>query len=169
MAAPNVVHSDAAAAAAEAIAGDEAVESGLLADILSEIFSSYINMALVLVIGVLLYKILRGRGDESRQASAPAAPQLPKLRRDFTIQELKPFDGTQADGRVLMAVNGTVYDVTKGKGFYGPGACGCCCCCLAAIRSIFDRGGDRCISVWNLCVCVCVACPLDFGAQAASR
>lgn len=115
MAAPNVVVDPIEAAA------EPAADPSLLSAILTEICGSYINMALVVVIGVLLYKILRGRSDESQRRSAPAAPQLPKLRRDFTIQELKPFDGTQPDGRVLMAVNGTVYDVTKGKSFYGPG------------------------------------------------
>lgn len=31
------------------------------------------------------------------------------------------YDGTQPDGRVLVAVNGNVFDVTRGKKFYGPG------------------------------------------------
>lgn len=53
----------------------------------------------------------------------PLEPDLPKLRRDFTVEELQPFDGNGEDGRVLVAVNGTVYDVTKGKRFYGPGKC----------------------------------------------
>lgn len=47
--------------------------------------------------------------------------ELPKLKKDFTVKELKAFDGNQEDGRVLVAVNGNVYDVTKGKRFYGPG------------------------------------------------
>ena len=42
-------------------------------------------------------------------------------RRDFTLEELKPFDGNGPDGRVLIGVLGKVYDVTKGKRFYGPG------------------------------------------------
>lgn len=42
-------------------------------------------------------------------------------RRDFTLEELKQFDGTGPDGRVLIGVLGKVYDVTKGKRFYGPG------------------------------------------------
>lgn len=43
------------------------------------------------------------------------------MRRDFTVKELREYDGNGKDGRVLIAVNGTVYDVTKGKRFYGPG------------------------------------------------
>jgi hypothetical protein len=53
--------------------------------------------------------------------SIPVCRELPKLRKDFTVQDLKAFDGNQPDGRVLVAVNGKVYDVTKGKRFYGPG------------------------------------------------
>lgn len=115
--ADDIVHGSGGGGAEEAT-----VETvGLLESIVQEVLGSYLNMALVVVIAVLLYKILRGRNDEAERQSAPPAPQLPRLRRDFTIQELKPFDGTQPDGRVLMAVDGTVYDVTKGKSFYGPG------------------------------------------------
>lgn len=46
---------------------------------------------------------------------------LPKLRKDMTVTELSQFDGTQSDGRVCLAVNGVIFDVTKGKRFYGPG------------------------------------------------
>uniref|UniRef100_A0A3B3X422 Membrane-associated progesterone receptor component 1 n=1 Tax=Poecilia mexicana TaxID=48701 RepID=A0A3B3X422_9TELE len=37
----------------------------------------------------------------------------------FSKNELKPYDGVQ-DPRILMAVNGKVFDVTRGKKFYGP-------------------------------------------------
>lgn len=56
-----------------------------------------------------------------KQEFTPPEPELPKMRRDFTVQELREYDGNGKDGRVLIAVNGTVYDVTKGKRFYGPG------------------------------------------------
>ncbi|CAB4067230.1 PGRMC1_2 [Lepeophtheirus salmonis] len=32
---------------------------------------------------------------------------------------LKEYDGTKEDGRILIAVNRKVYDVTKGRHFYG--------------------------------------------------
>lgn len=47
--------------------------------------------------------------------------KLPKLRRDFTVEELKKYDGTGPDGRILIAVNGSVYDCTRGTRMYGPG------------------------------------------------
>ncbi|XP_050071912.1 membrane-associated progesterone receptor component 1-like [Anopheles maculipalpis] len=96
-----------------------AASGSLLYDIVYEIISSPVNLALVGIISFLLYKI-----SKSRQPPAtlpPPPPELPRLRRDFTVAELKQYDGTQPDGRVLTAVNGNVYDVTKGKAFYGPG------------------------------------------------
>lgn len=105
----------------DATTQEEPESSGLLGSILSEILGSYMNIALVGLIVFLLYKILKSRSDESNRPSPPPEPELPKLRRDFTIQELKKYDGNQPDGRVLVAVNGTVYDVTRGKRFYGPG------------------------------------------------
>lgn len=95
-------------------------ESGLLTNILFQIIESPVNIILVFIIGLLIYLIIKS----SRKVPVQHVPepQLPKLKkRDFTVQELKKYDGTQEDGRVLVAVNGNVYDVTKGKRFYGPG------------------------------------------------
>ncbi|XP_053678860.1 membrane-associated progesterone receptor component 1-like [Anopheles nili] len=100
--------------------GDTSEPSGgLLYDIVYEIISSPLNLALVGVISFLLYKISKSRQPATSLPAPP--PELPRMRRDFTLAELKPYDGTQPDGRVLTAVNGNVYDVTKGKAFYGPG------------------------------------------------
>lgn len=96
-----------------------AEQVGFLTSVVNEIIYSPLNLVLVGVITLLVYKIFRSR---QQPAAAPAPePELPRLRKDFTVAELRQFDGTQADGRVLVAVNGSVYDVTKGKRFYGPG------------------------------------------------
>ena len=48
-------------------------------------------------------------------------PELPSLgKRDFTLEELKPYNGVEKE-HILVAVNGKVFDVSKGKSFYGPG------------------------------------------------
>jgi membrane-associated progesterone receptor component len=41
--------------------------------------------------------------------------------KNYTPVDLLPFDGNGTDGRILMGVNGSVYDVTRGRNFYGPG------------------------------------------------
>lgn len=97
----------------------ETESGGFLTTLFLEIVQSPINVALVLIISYLTYKIYKSR--QPQAIPAPPEPDLPKLRRDFTVEELKKYDGKGPDGRVLVAVNANVYDVTKGKRFYGPG------------------------------------------------
>lgn len=93
-----------------------------LTSVFLEIVQSPVNLGLVFLICLLLYKIVKSRKNDNY--IPPPEPELPKLKkRDFTVEELKKYDGNQEDGRVLVAVNGNVYDVTKGKRFYGPGKC----------------------------------------------
>lgn len=95
---------------------------GFLTSIVYEILGSPLNVALVVLIAILIYKIVKSR--QLTPTPQPAEPPLPKLKkRDFTVEELRKYDGTGEDGRVLVAVNGNVYDATKGKRFYGPGKC----------------------------------------------
>ncbi|RZB40663.1 membrane-associated progesterone receptor component 1 [Asbolus verrucosus] len=102
------------------MAENEAKSGGFFTNLVLEITQSPLNIALVCLIAVLVYKIIKSRQDVPTYREPE--PELPKLKkRDFTVEELKKYDGTQEDGRVLVAVNGNVYDVTKGKRFYGPG------------------------------------------------
>ena len=56
-----------------------------------------------------------GAGEESPAAS------LPRMKkRDFSLEQLRQYDGSR-NPRILLAVNGKVFDVTKGSKFYGPG------------------------------------------------
>ncbi|XP_063987929.1 membrane-associated progesterone receptor component 1 [Diachasmimorpha longicaudata] len=85
---------------------------------IAEIIKSPINLILVGVIAFLVYKILKSK---TKDESPPMEyKELPRIRRDFTVEELKTYDGKGTDGRILVAVNGSVYDVTKGRRFYGP-------------------------------------------------
>lgn len=90
--------------------GDNVNETSFIGSIIAEIIYSPLNLLLVSLIAFLIYKIIKSRSDNGIQ-NVPSEPELPKLRKDFTIQELKKFDGNQPDGRVLVAVNGHVYDV----------------------------------------------------------
>lgn len=91
----------------------------LISSIFTEIVTSPLNLALVGIIAFLVYKIFKSRNHVP--VAVPEEPKLPKLRKDFTVEELKKYDGKQPDGRILVAVNGKVFDVTKGRRFYGPG------------------------------------------------
>ncbi|XP_005175634.1 membrane-associated progesterone receptor component 1 [Musca domestica] len=96
--------------------------ASMFMSIVQEIFYSPMNLALVAIIAFLVYKIIKDRIEvPSVGSQKPPEPELPKLRRDFTVAELRQYDGTGPDGRVLIAVNGNVFDVTRGKRFYGPG------------------------------------------------
>lgn len=43
------------------------------------------------------------------------------LFQTYTPKTLAPFDGKDG-GRILLAINSIVFDVTAGRNFYGPGA-----------------------------------------------
>ena len=93
---------------------------GFFLNFMSELVSSPLNLALLGLCGFLLYKIISGKRQE--QPSKPPEPELPPLKkRDFTLEQLREYDGKGKDGRLLIAVNGKVFDVTRGKRFYGPG------------------------------------------------
>ena len=86
--------------------------------VVSELMANPVNIGLVGLIVFLVYKIVRGRKEP---VGLTPDPPLPKLKKqDFTLEQLREFDGTGPEGRVLMAVNGRVFDVTRGRNFYGP-------------------------------------------------
>lgn len=67
----------------------------------------------------VLLKIINWRRNKKQK---PPEVHLPRMKkRDMTIDELKKFDGTGEDGRICIAVNGKIFDVTQGKEFYGAG------------------------------------------------
>eukprot|EP01117_Protostelium_nocturnum_P002227 TRINITY_DN1286_c0_g1_i1.p1 TRINITY_DN1286_c0_g1~~TRINITY_DN1286_c0_g1_i1.p1 ORF type:complete len:148 (-),score=46.17 TRINITY_DN1286_c0_g1_i1:205-648(-) len=52
----------------------------------------------------------------------PPAPPKPFVEmRDYTLQELASYNGTDPSKPILLAVKGNIYDVTPKSGFYGPG------------------------------------------------
>jgi len=99
--------------------GQQSQQQQFLWNFITEIIKSPVNLALVGVIAILVYKIVKSR--TKTEAPVQEVKKLPKLRRDFTIEELTKYDGKGSDGRILVAVNGSVYDVTRGAKFYGPG------------------------------------------------
>jgi len=97
----------------------EEIDSGSMMRFITELVSSPINLALLGLCAFLVYKIVKSR---RREISKPKQPDLPPMKkRDFTLEQLQEFDGRGKDGRILIAVNGKVFDVTRGSRFYGPG------------------------------------------------
>lgn len=83
---------------------------------------SPVNVVLLIFIVYLLYKIVKSHMESGDDIPyPPSPPPLAKLRKDMTVAELNQYDGTNEEGRVLLAVNGIIFDVTRGKRFYGPG------------------------------------------------
>ena len=59
--------------------------------------------------------------EEEEDADFPNA----QPKGDLTRKELKQFDGNDVDRTkpILLACKGTIFDVSKGRDFYGPGIC----------------------------------------------
>ncbi|KAJ6663293.1 hypothetical protein lerEdw1_010429 [Lerista edwardsae] len=96
--------------------GAEASSPGLLV----ELISSPLNLSLLGLCLFLLYQIVRGDRPRAQPDGEEEPPPPPKLkRRDFTLAELRQFDGVQ-NPRILMAISGKVFDVSRGRKFYGP-------------------------------------------------
>ncbi|RXG68053.1 Membrane-associated progesterone receptor component 2 [Armadillidium vulgare] len=91
---------------------------GFISSIITEIVTSPLNLILLSICLVLLYKIYKS-SKVPPPVSTPQVPSIPKLQRqDMTLEQLRKYDGTDEIGRVCMGVNGKVFDVTRGKHFY---------------------------------------------------
>ncbi|KAG0255537.1 hypothetical protein BG011_005074 [Mortierella polycephala] len=77
-----------------------------------------LNWILAGVLSYISYSYLKG------SAPPPPAPRrkFPTLVfKEYTPKELVEFDGRTEDTRILMGIQGKVFDVTRGRNFYGPG------------------------------------------------
>lgn len=94
-------------------------------------FSNPINTALLLYILYSLQKVLFPSASPIKEGAVPydfksGYTWMPKshpatvLFKTYTPKTLEPFSGKDG-GRILLAINGTVFDVSQGKNFYGPG------------------------------------------------
>ena len=65
-----------------------------------------------------LAKTLFTRQSEPVEAKHPKVTVL----RGFTLEELRKYDGEGSDVPIYMAIDKKVFDVTKGRSFYGKGS-----------------------------------------------
>ncbi|KAG0049941.1 hypothetical protein BGZ83_005244 [Gryganskiella cystojenkinii] len=82
-------------------------------------FSNPVNWVLAGVLGYISYNYFTGPSSKPNQAAPrPRPPAL--VFKEYTPKELAEFDGRTEDTRILIAVQGKVFDVTRGRNFYGP-------------------------------------------------
>ncbi|CAI9734428.1 Hypothetical predicted protein [Octopus vulgaris] len=86
----------------------------LIGEVLQPLYVVIFGMA---ILAVILFASLK----HLRYHQQPEV-HLPRMKKkDMTIAELKKYDGTGEDGRICIAVNRKIFDVTRGRKYYGPG------------------------------------------------
>ena len=86
---------------------------------MDDIISSPVNICLV---GLIVYFSYRLMKKDNKSKKAPAVKQLePMPKQDFTLEQLKHYDGVNSEGRILIGILGRVFDVSSRSEFYGPG------------------------------------------------
>ncbi len=91
--------------------------------LLHDIWASPINLILAALIICLLVKLFLIKRKSSNNASQKQTPvQLPKMSKcDLTVQELRGYNGIESNGRILTAIYGDIFDVSKRSDLYGIG------------------------------------------------
>ncbi|CAF0882858.1 unnamed protein product [Adineta ricciae] len=96
---------------------------GLFQRLIYDIVTSPINLILVILIVFLLVKLLRlRRKPNDYPSSVKMPPQLPKMpKQDLTVEQLRGYNGVDSNGRILTAIYGDIFDVSRRSDLYGPG------------------------------------------------
>lgn len=95
--------------------------ASLVSGIVHSVTASPLNIFLTAICIGLVYLIYRSAAPDKKDTKSEARKVLKPLpKSDMTLAELRKYDGKDEEGRVLLAVNREVYDVTKGWRFYGP-------------------------------------------------
>jgi membrane-associated progesterone receptor component len=95
----------------------------LLQRLIHDIWTSPINLILVVLIIFLLVKLfLLKRKPTNNSSAKKTPPQLPKMaKQDLTVEQLRGYNGTESNGRILTAIYGDIFDVSRRIDLYGPG------------------------------------------------
>ncbi|CAJ0578964.1 unnamed protein product, partial [Mesorhabditis spiculigera] len=77
------------------------------------------DIVLIALLLVLVYRWWSRR--ENPELIPPSPPKLePMPMQDMTLEDLSKYNGRD-EPRILLSVNYSIYDVTRGANFYGPG------------------------------------------------
>jgi len=83
-------------------------------------------VAVLLVVLFYLYLLYRRRRNVKPKPASimqPARADLDPPKDDvFTVEQLRAFDGSREGFPLLVSIKGTVFDVSRKKDVYGPGA-----------------------------------------------
>lgn len=78
----------------------------------------WMSIVLAVISIGLLYLIFRNKSENKPGLQKKRLDPFPK--GDLTLNELRDYNGNNADGRVLLAINREIFDCTRGSRFYGP-------------------------------------------------
>ncbi len=91
---------------------------------MDEIVSSPLNICLVALICYFSYKLIKKDNTNTgkKRSTSIVKKQLEKMpKQDFTLEQLRQYDGIKSNGRILIGVLGRVFDMSASSEFYGPG------------------------------------------------
>ncbi|CAF1331432.1 unnamed protein product [Rotaria magnacalcarata] len=95
----------------------------LIQRLLYDIWSSPVNLLLSILIICLLVKLFLLKRNSLKNASRNQVqvplPKMPKC--DLTVSELRGYNGIESNGRILTAVYGDLFDVSRRSDLYGIG------------------------------------------------
>ncbi|CAI5481646.1 unnamed protein product [Closterium sp. Yama58-4] len=80
------------------------------------------TISLLVLIASIIYVIF----SYFQHRAAPVPPPVPGPPEpikigEITLEELSQYSGSDPEKPILLAIRGKIYDVTRGKHFYGPG------------------------------------------------
>ncbi|CAI5496704.1 unnamed protein product [Closterium sp. Naga37s-1] len=80
------------------------------------------TVSLLVLVASIIYVIF----SYVQHRAAPVPPPVPGPPEpikigEITLEELSQYSGSDPEKPILLAVRGKIYDVTRGKHFYGPG------------------------------------------------
>ncbi|EDV58683.1 uncharacterized protein Dere_GG10201 [Drosophila erecta] len=83
-----------------------------------------INVTVLIISTIVFYKVVsfsrrRSQHLSEHDGQGKQDVDLLPLRQDFTVPELREYNGTRADGRILVAINFNIYDVSRSTHYYG--------------------------------------------------